>query len=864
MPGVHDDRLAVDEVTGAADTSTQPEAVSGGEASEATSAGSDAPTEGLRFFLDEQEVLGLHRRLASKLFRLVRKRSGKIVPFDRKKITRAIFKAAQEVGGRDLETAERLTDEVLLYLYSEKGANLPQVEEIQDAIEKVLIERGHAKTAKAFILYRDKRSRVRRKDVRPDLPGLERKRIEGAIDATDLALFVRTSGDDMIAWDREKIIETLVRETDVEVELAEKISREVEDQIVLSGTKVITAPLIRELVDAKLIEHGREAARRKHTRLGVPLYDAERIILTPNKENANIPHNPEATNMTLAESVKKQYALLSVFSQDVSDAHARGDIHLHDLGFFDRPYCSGQSLEYVKKFGLSLPNALSIAKPAKHPDILLAHMVKFSAALQGHFAGAIGWDAVNVFFSPFLEGLSDRDVHQLAEMLVFEYSQQSVARGGQAIFSDINIYWETPKHFADVMAIGPGGKLTGRTYRDYQKDAQRFAFALFDIYKEGDGTGRPFFFPKPLVHITDEFFRTPGHQEFLLHISDVAADKGNTYFVFDRGETAKISECCRLSFKLEQSDLDDAKEPWKMRYSALQNVTLNLPRVGYYAAGDDAKLFEKLDEMFSLAVKAHQQKRAIIEKLLAMGDRGPLALLTMNLDGQQYLRMHRVTYLIGLLGLDELVQYHVGEELHESERAFRLGLKVIAHLKLACERASKETGMRFVLEQTPAESCAYRLAKLDLEHFPGHADRVVKGNPSLGEVYYTNSTFLNVSEPISPIERVKKEGMFHDMIEAGALSHVWIADSRPHKEAVANFVRRTFEHTRNAQIAFSPEFTTCNTCLRVSRGLLDQCPYCSSTEIDGITRVTGYFSKVSGWNRGKRAELDDRFRSVLG
>jgi anaerobic ribonucleoside-triphosphate reductase len=862
MSSVIDERATIDETAVEAETSAAPDSESG-EVTESASAQDEAPGRALRFFIDEEEVLGLHRRLASKLFRLVRKRSGKIVPFDRKKITTAIFKAAQEVGGRDIEVAERLTDEVLLYLYSERSDNLPQVEEIQDAIEKVLIERGHARTAKAFILYRDRRSRVRRKEINPGLVGLQKRAPERAADATDLALFVRTSGDDMIAWDREKIIETLVREADVEVGVAEKISREVEDQIVLSGTKVVTAPLIRELADAKLIEHGLEKARRKHTRLGVPLYDAERIILMPNKENANIPHNPEATNMTLAESVKKQYALLQVFSQDISDAHARGDIHLHDLGFFDRPYCSGQSLEYVKKFGLSLPNALSIAKPAKHPDILLAHMVKFSAALQGHFAGAIGWDAVNVFFSPFLEGLSDRDIHQLAEMLVFEYSQQSVARGGQAIFSDINIYWETPSHFADVMAIGPGGKLTGRTYRDYQQEAQRFAFALFDIYKEGDGTGRPFFFPKPLVHITDEFFRTPGHEEFLYHISDVAADKGNTYFVFDRDETAKISECCRLSFKLEQSDLDDAREPWRMRYSALQNVTLNLPRIAYYAKGDDARLFEKLDEFFATAVRAHQEKRAVIERILAMGDKGPLALLTMDLDGQPYLRMHRVTYLVGLLGLNEMVQSHTGSELHESEAAFRLGLKVVAHLKLACEKASGETGMRFVLEQTPAESAAYRMAKLDLEHFPKEAERVVKGNIEIGEVYYTNSTFLNVSQPVSPIERVKKEGMFHDMIEAGALSHVWIADSRPDGEAIASFVRSTFKHSRNAQIAFSPEFTTCNTCLRVTRGLVDQCPHCSSTNVDGITRVTGYFSKVSGWNSGKKAELADRFRSKV-
>jgi len=283
--------------------------------------GTDAPGHAgrLKLFMDEDELLGLHRRLASKLFRLVRKRSGKIVQFDRKKITTAIFKAAEEVGGKDRETAERLTDEVLLYLYSEQGDNLPEVEEIQDAIEKILVERGHARTAKAFILYRDRRHQVRRKKNTPDLAGLERTRPAKMFDATDIAVFVRTSSDDMIVWDRERIIETLVREAQLDVTMAEKISREVEAQIVLSQIRVITAPLVREMVDAKLVEHGLESARRKHTRLGVPLYDAERIILTPNRENANIPHNPEATNMTLAEAIKKQYALLEIFSQDIAD-----------------------------------------------------------------------------------------------------------------------------------------------------------------------------------------------------------------------------------------------------------------------------------------------------------------------------------------------------------------------------------------------------------------------------------------------------------------------------------------------------------------------------------------------------------------
>ena len=681
------------------------------------------------------------------------------------------------------------------------------------------------------------------------------------METTDLNLFVRTSEETILDWDRSKITDALIRETLIDKDTATEISKEVERMISKSGIKMVTAPLIRELVNARLIEKGLESSRKMHTRLGMPIYDVDNLILHPNKENANVPHGPEATNLTLAERIKKEYALLSVFSQDVSDAHMNGDIHLHDLGFIDRPYCSGQSLEYIKKFGLNLPHSLSMANPAKHPEVLLAHLIKFSAALQSNFAGAIGWDAINIFFAPYLEGMSDNEVKQLAQMLIFEFSQQAVARGGQAIFSDINIYWEIPKHFVDTPAIGPGGKFTGKTYSEYEKEAQRFAWKLFEIYKEGDGSGRPFFFPKPIVHITEKFFHTPGHMDFLYHISDVASDKGNTYFVFDRGETAKISECCRLSFKLEESDLLDAKQPWRMRYCALQNVSLNLPRRAYLAHGDDAKLFSLISERFELAVKAHKEKRAFLEKLLALGEDGPLSLLTMNRDGMPYLRFNLASHLIGMVGLNEMVQIHKGEELHDSKKALKFGIKIIAHMNLLTDKIKKKEGIKIVLEQTPAESTSYRFARLDLRYFSPASGRVVKGDIASGEVYYTNSTHLNVKNHINPIERVTNEGIFHPLIEAGSISHVWLGEAQPSKEAIADFVIKTFKHTTNDQIAFSPEFTTCNKCNRTSRGLSDTCTYCGSGDVDGITRITGYFTKVSSWNKGKLGELKDRYRN---
>ncbi|MCS7280214.1 MAG: anaerobic ribonucleoside-triphosphate reductase [Desulfobacterota bacterium] len=681
------------------------------------------------------------------------------------------------------------------------------------------------------------------------------------METTDITLFVRTSEETISNWNRSKIVEALLRETSIDETKAEEISKEVESIVRRSGIKFITAPLIREIVNAKLIEKGLENVRKMHTRLGMPIYDVGNLILHPNKENANVPHGPEATNLTLAERIKKEYALLAVFSQEVADAHMNGDIHIHDLGFIDRPYCSGQSVEYIKKFGLNFPHTLSMAKPAKHPEVLLAHLIKFSAALQSNFAGAIGWDAVNVFFAPYLVGMSDRELKQLAQMLVFEFSQQAVARGGQAIFSDINLYWEIPKHFEDTPAIGPGGEFTGKTYKEYEKEAQRFVLKLFEVYKEGDGSGRPFFFPKPIVHITEKFFKTDGHMDFLYLICDVAADKGNTYFVFDRGETAKISECCRLSFKLDERDLEDAKMPWRMRYCALQNVSINLPRIAYLAKGNDEKLFDLLTQRFMLAVRAHKEKRNFLEKLLSLGEDGPLSLLTMKRDGMPYLRFNIASHLVGMVGLNEMVQVHLGEQLHESKRALKFGLKVIAHMKLLAEKFSKKEGMRILLEQTPAESTSYRFARLDLKDFSPISGRVVKGNVACGMVYYTNSTHLNVSARISPIERVTSEGIFHPLIEAGSISHVWLGESQPSKEAIADFVIKTFRYTKNDQIAFSPEFTTCNSCLRTLRGLRTRCSYCGSEDVEGITRITGYFTKISSWNKGKLGELADRYRN---
>ncbi len=675
-------------------------------------------------------------------------------------------------------------------------------------------------------------------------------------ETTDITLFVRTSGEEIALWNRRMIVEALIREAQIDEKTADEISREVEKQIISSGISLLTTALIRELVDAKLIERGMEQARRLHARLGFPLYDVRQLILNKNKENANVPHAPEGTSLALVEGIKREYALHDVFSQDVADAHISGDIHLHSLGYIDRPYGSFQSLEYLKRFGLRLPHTVNVAAPARKPEVLLAHMVRFGASLQGYISGVIGWDAVNTSFAPYLAGMADGDIEQLAQMLVYEFSQLTSSRGGQAIFTDIHLYGEIPAFLADLPAVGPGGTATGKAFREYSEEARRFAIALMKVYRKGDASGKPFIFPRPIVHITDDFFKTPGHEAFLEEACGVASAKGNPFFVLERAAGALFATGPTFAFAEE-----DAYEPWKRRCASMQNVTINLPRIGYRAfQRDDQKLFSLLDEIIAKAIKAHLQKREFIEKLISSGDSGPLAMLAMKNDGKPYLRMSDAVYVVGMVGLNELVQIRTGKQLHESGEALSYGLGIVGHMKEEVDKLSEIHRMKFLLEQTPAETTAYRFARLDLKSFSPLAGRYVRGNIARGEIYYTNSTRLNPSAAVEPRTRIRWEGHFHPLMQAGAETSIEFGDREPPAAELAELIVWAFKDTQNNQIVFSPGFTSCMNCGVTTRGLHEECPHCGSKDVDALARITNYYSFVSGWNKGKRAELNDRNR----
>ena len=148
----------------------------------------------------------------------------------------------------------------------------------------------------------------------------------------------------------------------------------------------------------------------------------------------------------------------NVFGQKLERAHARGRIHIHDLGFPTRVYCSSHSIEYLKKYGLTgLENLSNESKPAKTAQVLTGHLNTFLASMQAYYAGALGIGYINIMYAPLLGDASDKDLEQRAQELIFNGSQNAFSRGGQTIFLDFNIHSGVPEYLKKVPAIGPGG-----------------------------------------------------------------------------------------------------------------------------------------------------------------------------------------------------------------------------------------------------------------------------------------------------------------------------------------------------------------------------------------------------------------------
>jgi anaerobic ribonucleoside-triphosphate reductase len=389
------------------------------------------------------------------------------------------------------------------------------------------------------------------------------------------------------------------------------------------------------------------------------------------------------------------------------------------------------------------------------------------------------------------------------------------------------------------------------TYGDYEKMSRDFAILLLEVWKEGDKHGRIFEFPKCDFHVSDETFKDKDQYEVFLKACELASVNGSTYFVFDR-DAVTLSACCRLRTTI--SDKYVMRHPESMRFCGFQNITINIPQAAYRASRKNEKnldgLKKELDAALDLAVKAHLQKKEKTKDFMSAPGKPLWQIGKTACDGKPYVDLEASTYIVGLIGVNDAVKFIVGKELHESDESMSMGLKIVNYMFLKMKQFTEKYGIKFSLEESPAESCSRKLAKIDSVSFKEESTGIIRGDDD--NIYYTNSVHLSAEAPVSLVERIKKQSKFHSMIESGAIIHAFVGEEKPSVESIAKLIKNTFLTTQSAQLTISPEFTYCNDCSHNMRGLKDNCDKCGSKNVYHETRIVGYFSKIENWNKSKR------------
>ncbi len=735
---------------------------------------------------------------------------------------------------------------------------------------------------------------------------------------------VRTTDGHLMEWDRSMIVSQLMKETKlgeqflqkpaITEEEAKDIAKEAEKRIKEMGVKFLSGPLVRELVNIILLERGHTEWRNISTRVGTPVFDAYKIDMGTGFEandNANLQENAETSHKKKADKMSKEQYLL-MLPPKLADAHLNGDIHIHDLEYLGtRAFCQDWDLRYFFYYGL-MPDGsgtkASVAGPAKKAEVAILHAVKALGSAQTNFAGGQGFYNFLSFIAPYFEGMSYDEIEQLMQMFVYEMTQMMVARGGQLVFSSVQLSPGIPKLWRDKPVVYKGKVWDGkqaalRTYGEFEREVRLGFEALMNVMLKGDYWGKPFNFPKPEISIEPDFMEEDeefnrAHPEILSYDElytkafELAAKFGAPYFDNQlpeyRGAGKGIScyQCCAYNFSSshdKDSEFEQKlyfKDGKHFSMGAWQVVSINCPRAAYKANKNDEALFRELKSLMDQSIELFKVKRKWMD-IVVKNNRMPFATqrpkdpITMG-RGEIAVDLSGLVYTIGVVGINEMVQHHTGKQIYESEDARRLAIRAMFELKFYAKELSEKHGMEIALARTPAETTAQRFAVSDLLHaeYRKCAEPIIKGNVPEAlrrihetrdlPIYYTNGTHVPPGADVSLPQRIKLEETFFPIVDGGNILHIWLGEAAPDPHGLKEFAMNIAKNTQVGYFAFTKDMTVCMDDFHVASGLLKECPNCESENVEHLSRVTGYIQAVSGWNEGKKQELKDRKRYGVG
>lgn len=687
------------------------------------------------------------------------KRDGRRAPFELDKISAAIFAAAQASGGQDHEMADELACKVEQVLERDCKGETPTVEQVQDAVEKVLIKHGHARTAKKYILYRNERTRVR--DMNTKLM---------------------------------KVYEDLTFQSSLE-----------------NDVKRENANIDGDTAMGTMLKYGSEGAKQFY----------EMFILDPSHAKAHREgdiHIHDLDFLTLTTTCC-QIDLLKLFSGGFSTGHGflrePNDIRSYSalaciaiqanqndqhggqsVPNFDYSMAPGVKKTYRKLYVQNLVKAIEVfadREDAEETAKRLSAAVERETGKWATLAADNGYDEALLqaleaelgaetaakcvrFARKYAKKETCKTTYQAMEALVHNLNTMHSRAGAQIPFSSLNYGTDT----------SPEGRLV----------VEKLLLAT----EAGLGNGETSIFPIHIFKVKEgvNFNETdPNYDLFKLacrvsaarlfpNFSFLDAPYNLQYYKEGRPETECAYMGCRTRVIGNVYDTDRQIVSGR---GNLSFTSINLPRIGIRAHGDVDWFFEDLDRKIDLVTEQLlaryriQANKRVRNYPFLMGEGIWLDSDGLGPDDTVGEVLKHGTLTIGFIGLAECLKALIGKHHGESDEAQNLGLEIIGHMRARMDEAAKAYGLNFSVIATPAEGLSGRFVKIDRQKYgeiPGVTDRD----------YYTNSFHVPVYYPISAFEKLSREAPYHELTNGGHISYIELdGDPTQNLEAFEAVVR---------------------------------------------------------------------------
>ena len=670
------------------------------------------------------------------------KRDGREVDFSIEKIANAVYQAAKATGGKDFDEAMEVAKLAVQYIERD-GIAVPTVEQIQDYVEKTLIETGHARTAKKYILYRAERSRVREMNTRlmktyEDLTFVSAK--DNDVKRENANIDGDTSMGTMLKYGSEGAKQFNV----LHILKPEHAKAHQEGDIHIHDMDFLTLTTTCCQIDLLKLFNGGFSTGHGFLREPNDIASYSALACIAIQSNQNDQHGGQSIpnfDYGMAPGVKKTYK--KKYIDNLSKA-----LELLDGIDNAKDKCKAICADIESKKGVApcLANDNDYQKlEAKE----LASKLKLSAEEI---------EKVQSFAVTKAAEETDRATYQAMEALVHNLNTMHSRAGAQIPFSSINYGTDTSPEgrmvIKNVMLATEAGLGNGET-------------PVFPIHIFKLKAGVSYNPEDPNYDLFKLACRVSAKRLFP-NFSFLDAPFNKEFYVEGDPNTEVAYMGCRT--RVMANNYDKTRSVTGGRGN-LSFTSVNLPRIAIKSHGNLDYFFEELDRKIDLVIAQLlerfeiQAKRKVRNYPVLMGQGIWLDSEKLGIDDEVGEVLKHGTLTIGFIGLAETLKALIGKHHGESKEAQNLGLEIVHHMRQRADEASEMTGLNFSLIATPAEGLSGRFVRMDRERYgeiPGVTDRK----------YYTNSFHVPVYYPISAFDKIRIEGPYHALTNGGHISYV--------------------------------------------------------------------------------------------